>query len=201
MTRLEQALGRVAQDLERRGARWALVGGLAFSVRAEPRTTRDIDLLIAAATDAEAESLVRDLCDLGYRLLEQLENEVTGRLATVRLSAPGAGVAGGVVLDLFFDYSGLEPEMVGRAELVALVPELRAPVVQLGDLLALKVLAARPRDLEDAGALVDKAEAEDLLLARQGLQALGRLGTHRRADLVGELDRLIAERATRRFRG
>lgn len=201
MTRLEQALARLAIDLRNLEARWALVGGLAVSARAEPRTTRDIDAAIAASTDAEAERLVRALGDLGYRLLEQLENDVTGRLATVRMLAPGEGETGGIVLDLFFDYSGLEEQLIQRAEILALVPGLEAPIARLGDLLALKVLAARPRDREDAKVLLAKAKEEDLDLARDALQALGRLGVHREADYLEELQRLIAEQKADRFRG
>ena len=44
-------LRQVARDLERAGCRWALLGGLAVSVRAEPRFTRDIDLAVAVESD------------------------------------------------------------------------------------------------------------------------------------------------------
>jgi hypothetical protein len=67
--------------------------------------------------------------------------------------------------------------------------------------LALKVLAARPRDREDAKVLLAKAKEEDLDLARDALQALGRLGVHREADYLEELQRLIAEQKADRFRG
>ena len=46
----------------RRDGRWcakfAIVGGLAVSARAEPPMTRDADLAIAVETDAEAEGIV-----------------------------------------------------------------------------------------------------------------------------------------------
>jgi hypothetical protein len=45
----------------RAGVRCALVGGLAVSARTEPRFTRDADLAVAVASDAEAESLIRAL--------------------------------------------------------------------------------------------------------------------------------------------
>lgn len=40
---------------------FALVGGLAVSARTEPRFTRDADLAVALASDAEAEALIREL--------------------------------------------------------------------------------------------------------------------------------------------
>lgn len=62
MTPLESALRAIAAGLDRRGLRWALVGGLAVSARAEPRTTRDVDVLFASSgiepeVASEAESI------------------------------------------------------------------------------------------------------------------------------------------------
>ncbi len=42
--------------LGRLGLRWALIGGLAVAVRAEPRFTRDVDLAVAVADDRELET-------------------------------------------------------------------------------------------------------------------------------------------------
>jgi hypothetical protein len=63
---LEAALRRVAGDLSRYRQDWALVGGFAVSARAEPRFTRDIDMAVAVAGDAESEALVRSLLSDGY---------------------------------------------------------------------------------------------------------------------------------------
>jgi hypothetical protein len=38
---------------------WAMLGGLAVSIRTEPRFTRDVDLAVAVAADDEAERLAR----------------------------------------------------------------------------------------------------------------------------------------------
>ena len=65
---------------------------MAVSVRAEPRFTRDIDLAVAVADDASAETLVSSLQGRGYSLQLSLEQAAIGRLATVRLLAPGARV-------------------------------------------------------------------------------------------------------------
>jgi hypothetical protein len=57
-TKLERALAAAADDIAAERKRFALVGGLAVSVRAEVRFTRDVDLAVAVENDAEAESLV-----------------------------------------------------------------------------------------------------------------------------------------------
>lgn len=68
MNVLELALRRVALDLGKRDVRWALAGGFAVSARSEPRFTRDVDVAVAVADDAAAESLVHSLLSEGYRV-------------------------------------------------------------------------------------------------------------------------------------
>jgi hypothetical protein len=52
------ALAAIRDELARRGRLFALVGGLAVSVRAEVRFTRDVDLVVLVADDSEAEWLI-----------------------------------------------------------------------------------------------------------------------------------------------
>jgi len=61
VTALETALRQICCDLTEAHASFALVGGLAVSARTEPRFTRDADIAVAVASDAEAEGLTRDL--------------------------------------------------------------------------------------------------------------------------------------------
>jgi len=51
----EDALRDIALRLQAMGVRFALVGGLAVSIRGEARFTRDVDLALIADTDADAE--------------------------------------------------------------------------------------------------------------------------------------------------
>jgi hypothetical protein len=66
LTGLEEAFRRLALDLRRIGLRFALVGGLAVSARAEPRLTRDADVAVSVADDKHAETVVRKMLQLGY---------------------------------------------------------------------------------------------------------------------------------------
>jgi predicted nucleotidyltransferase len=191
---LESALRRVGEDLQELGGSWALVGGLAVGARAEPRTTRDVDLAVAVASDREAESIIFRLQALGYTILAVLEQEATGRLATVRLYPPGEG-EGGVIVDLLFASSGIEPEVTRAAEVLEIVPGLRAPVATLGHLMALKVLARddrqRPQDFDDLRALLVEAQPRDLEEARAALQLIEERGYQRGRELLPELEQII----------
>ena len=57
-TLVEQELRRAVADLDALRVRWALVGGLAISVRSVPRFTKDLDLAVAVVNDSEAEDVV-----------------------------------------------------------------------------------------------------------------------------------------------
>jgi hypothetical protein len=193
---LEATLGRIARDLDAAGRRWALIGGLAVSARAEPRTTRDIDLAVAVVDDAEAESVVYALQTGGYRVLSVLEQTTVHRLSTVRLSPP-LEPSRGVIVDLLFASSGIEPELVEAAERIEIVDDLWAPVARIGHLLALKVLARddrrRPQDWDDIRALLLEATPVDLAEARAALRLIERRGFHRDRPLVDVFEQIIRD--------
>lgn len=196
MSQLEAALRAIAGEFERRRRSWALVGGLAVSARAEPRFTRDIDLAVATSNDGDAEALVRALVGSGYGVLATLEQETAGRLATVRLQPPGEA-PGSVVVDLLFASSGVEPEIVGAAEVLEVLPGLLVPVARGGHLLALKVLSVspkRPQDLADILALLREATPEDIDQARKTVTLIEQRGYGRGRNLLGDLEAHLRSR-------
>lgn len=193
MSRLEAALRQLSGDLTDVGARYALVGGLAVSVRAEPRTTRDIDVVVAVETDDEAEAIVSALRRRGYGVGEFLEENTTGRLSTVRLTWASEGQFG-IVVDLLFFSSGLERSIVERAETLELLPGTSLPVAVRSDLMAIKVLAGRLQDLADVEALLAEASDEERGRATEALEQIDALGLSRGADLEARWRKLLKER-------
>jgi hypothetical protein len=119
---VELTLQQVAHQLGVRHQPWALVGGFAVSIRAEPRFTADVDVAVAVPDDTAAEHLVRDLMSTGYQVLASIEQDETARLATVRLGLP---THEGVVLDLLFASSGIEAEIVAAAERIEVLAVAR----------------------------------------------------------------------------
>jgi len=197
VSRLERALGQAARTLDALGAGWALVGGLAVSVRTEPRFTRDIDIAVSVADDAEAEALVRDHRTRGHEVVALVEREGTDRLATARLVPPGEDETG-VVLDLLFASSGVEPEIVAAADRIAVIAGLDLPVAQTGHLIATKLLAedeGRPADRADLAALIAVAGPAELDRARTAVRLISDRGFDRGRDLAGALETLLAGRA------
>jgi len=163
---LEAQLRLISDELRLLGQPFALVGGLAVSARAEPRLTRDAGLAISVTGDAEAEHLVHELTARMYRVLASVEQGATGRLATIRLAQ---GDSDGVVIDLLFASSGIEPEIVAAATVLTVVPNLSLPVASVGHLIAMKLLARddrrRPLDADDLRALRTVATDQDWTVA------------------------------------
>jgi len=193
---LGDLLAATLQTLATHNVQAALVGGLAVSVRTEPRFTRDIDLAVAVASDAEAEALVSELAARGWRVTAILEQESANRLAAARLQPPGEGPAGRIV-DLLFASSGIEHELVEAAEEMEVLPGIIARVARTGHLIALKLLARaddRPQDSVDVGLLLKRAVQSDVATARAAAQLIVERGYHRGRDLVTELDRLVGGR-------
>lgn len=189
MTPLGAALRRISGTLSRESVPFALVGGLAVSVRTEPRFTRDIDLAVAVDSDAAAETLVHRLVREGWGVRAVAEHEAVDRLATVRLDAP-ADVDTAAVVDLLFASSGIEQELVRDAEMLEVLPDVTVPVAPVAGLIVLKVLAAaptRPQDVVDLAALVGVATSEDIEAAHHLAELVTARGFHRDRDLVAEL--------------
>lgn len=184
----ERALRAIVARLATSGRAFALVGGLAVSIRAEVRFTRDVDLAVVVSDDADAETLVRELSAAGYRPLALVEHEIAKRLSTVRLAAPE-----GVVVDLLFASTGLEREIAMRAEVMDLPDVGTVPVARSEELLAMKILSmrdARLQDRLDAQRLVEVGDI-DIATVRANLALIHDRGFDRGQDLEAKLVGLL----------
>lgn len=190
MTALLDSLSAAADDLSDLHRPFALVGGLAVSLRAEPRFTRDADLVVSVDSDTVAELMVNELLMRGYSVEAVVEQTTLGRLATARLRSR---VRDGVIVDLLFASSGIEAEVADAAESLIVARGLTMPVARVGHLIALKVLSQdaerRRQDLIDLDALKLVAGDTDWSAAVEACQLITDRGFNRGRDLV----RLLAE--------
>lgn len=165
-----------------------------MSARAGARFTRDVDLAVAVDDDADAEALVGTLLRDGYQLSASIEQDATGRLATVRLLLPET-IEAGTLADLLFASSGIEREIVDAAQSVEILPGLAVPVARTGHLIALKLLSRdderRPLDAADLLALRAVADSAELELARSAVELITARGYARGRDLLAALSELM----------
>ncbi len=164
----------------------ALVGGVAVSIRTEPRFTRDLDFAVGVVDEAAAARLVFELRASGYAPEMVLQHRRQERLSTVRLRRrPRAPL-----IDLLFASSGIESEIVQEAEAMEVTPGLHAPVARTGHLLAMKVLAqddARPQDSLDLQALAAVADDREWARALEAARLIVQRGHSREKDLTSAL--------------
>lgn len=187
----EEALVAICRELAQRGRRFALVGGLAVSVRAEVRFTRDVDLVVCVADDSEAESLTYELRSVGYVPVASVEHEKRHRLSTIRLMSPS-----GVKVDLLFASSGIESEIVDNATLVDVGTAGVVPVASAEELLAMKILSmtdARLQDRIDAQRLLQFNPELDVALVREHLVRIVERGYSRDQDLEAKLAAVLRD--------
>ena len=187
----EQAVAAICLELASRRRQFALVGGLAVSVRAEVRFTRDVDIAVRVEDDADAEALVHELRSVGYVPVASVEQEAVQRLATVRFISPQ-----GVKVDLLFASSGIEHEIVERATSVELGAPGVVPVANAEDLLAMKILSmseTRLQDRIDAQRLLQFTPDLDLDVVREHLRRITQRGFARQQDLFAKLESVLAD--------
>lgn len=197
VTSLLEFTSQLFLDLREGGARFAVVGGFAVSVRAEPRFTHDIDVAVAARTDAEAEALVRHLQARAYHVFMVLEHQASHRMATVRIRRHNQ-LGEALVADLLFASSGIEAELIDAATNEFLPGIGEAPIATCGFLLALKLLSrkdkGRPNDQADVDALLAVATDQDLAEARTAVALIEKRGFNRQRNLLQLLEIAVAER-------
>ena len=162
-----------------RGIEAALIGGLAVSLRGQPRMTVDVDLVILAEVD-QALQLVRDLGGTPFEPLFRGVEDVVTRSFILPLRHRATGIR----VDLAIGMSGFERLAIGRATPVA-VGDVRVPVVTVEDLLVMKALAGRPQDEQDIRGLV--ATQRDAIDWPACLDLAERLGEAVDLDVAGRL--------------
>lgn len=126
--------------------RWYVFGAQAVIAYGVPRLSADVDVTLRLVPD-EPERFVRDMKVAGFGL--RVEDPEFVRRTRVM---PFIHLATAMPLDVVLAGSGLEDEFLERARDVD-VGGATVPVIDPEDLIIAKVLAGRPKDLEDAAGL------------------------------------------------
>lgn len=185
---LLRSAASVLAAVRRHGHQGCLVGGLAVSVRCDPRFTRDIDLAVAVSGDSDAEELARALRADGFSTASVVEQEAVGRLAMIRLVD-----SEGVSVDLLVASSGIEAEIVAEAEVLEVAQGIKIPVARAGHLIVMKLLSVREgreTDSADLRGLVAIADEEEWLHVETSAQLVMSRGFSRGRDLVADVESL-----------
>lgn len=140
--------------------------------------------------------MIFKLVQQGYRVGASIEQQRTKRLATIRLTHSALS---DVFVDLLFASSGIERELVERAQSLKISADVRLPIASIAELLALKVLSRGPRRLQDdldLIALLQASSARDLRAAERNLELIRQRGYARGKNLSAEWKRVLTKYAT-----
>lgn len=146
---------RILRTLAEHEVDYVLIGGLAVQTYGHVRTTNDADL-IPAPRPENLERLAVALRALRARVLnpgkESLEIDagMLPRATIWQFSTPDGGI------DVMHEVPGGRPyEELSRRALHVQLGEIDVPVVDLDDLIQMKLARSRPVDLADVAALTD----------------------------------------------
>jgi hypothetical protein len=171
MTALEGAVIEVATALESLSAPYMLIGGLAVAAWGEPRATLDVDVSVWAEPE-QMEALLDGIS----RTLTPLVQDPRGFIEQTRVLP--LQTRQGVRVDLIFASLPSEREAIHRAPVMEIAGH-PTRVAAVEDLVLMKILSVRQKDLDDARRLlrrhrktVDRSYLEPRL--RELAEALGR---------------------------
>ena len=140
-----ELLAAAAPVLSRWG-RWYLFGAQAVVVHGVPRLSADLDVTLALQPDTP-DRFAGDMEAAGF----SLRVSDPGFVRRTRVM-PFLHQATGMPLDVVLAASGLEDDFLARAITVEL-SGTPVPVIHVEDLVVAKILAGRPKDIEDVNAL------------------------------------------------
>lgn len=150
---------RILRALAEHDVDYVLIGGLAVQTHGHVRTTNDADL-IPAPDPANLTRLAATLRDLDARVLNPGEEgtEVNAAMLSRATIWQFATRDGGI--DVMHEVPGGRPyEELSERALRVQLGDIEVPVVDLDDLIRMKLARGRPTDIADVAALTD-AEAD-----------------------------------------
>ena len=159
----EDILRRVAQQFEGAGLPYMVIGGQAVLLYGEPRLTKDIDVTLGATLD-RLPAVLELVKAAGLEPLVDPE-QFTRETMVLPCRDPGTEVR----VDLIFSFSPYERQALERARSVELAG-CQVRFASLEDVIVHKVIAGRPRDMEDVKGMLIKNPGTDLEYVRSWLQ-------------------------------
>lgn len=160
----QQLVEKIASALDDHGVPYMVIGGQAVLLYGEPRLTRDIDIALGAGPEQwrQVDEIAQSL---GWQLLVQAPEDFVRRTMVLPYLDPDSGIR----VDFIFSLSAYEHQALKR---VRSVPVGRATVhyASLEDLVIHKVIAGRPRDLEDVRTVLVKNPQADIKYIRRWLK-------------------------------
>lgn len=148
-------LARIARALDAAGIPYMVIGGQAVLFHGEPRLTRDIDITLGV--DASELGRVRSVTDAIGLEASLADIETFVRRTNV---FPVSDSRTGLRVDLIFSFTPYESEAIRRAVGVVM-DNVTVRFASAEDLIIHKLVAGRPRDIEDVAGVLARGPLLD----------------------------------------
>lgn len=149
----EALLEHIARGLDSRGIPYMLIGGQAVLLYGEPRLTRDVDVTLGAGPE-KLPVILEWVRESGWQVLVESPADFVARTLVLPCLEPASGIR----VDLIFSYSPYEQQALQRARKIP-VGQTAVRFTSPEDLVIHKLVAGRPRDIEDVRSIVLKSPA------------------------------------------
>jgi predicted nucleotidyltransferase len=146
----DRVLKKIAEAFDSAAISYMIIGGQAVLQYGEPRFTRDIDITVGLGPH-EAQPVLDLISRLGWQILVDQPEEFLRQTFVLPVLDPQSEIR----IDFVFSQTEYERQALKRAVDVYL-DEVRLRFASLEDLIVMKTIAGRPRDLEDARKILQK---------------------------------------------
>jgi len=154
---------KIAAELARRRIPYMIIGGQAVLLYGEPRLTKDIDITLGLGVEA-LPKIKAAAKAAGLRI----QTDDADAFVKETMVLPTAEKRTGIRVDFIFSFSPFERQAVERAKVVKF-DRTQVRFASLEDLVIHKIVAGRPRDIEDVKAVLYKNPGYDLDYIRRWL--------------------------------
>jgi predicted nucleotidyltransferase len=151
----QRLLKKVSLQLKKDSIPYMVIGGQAVLLYGEPRLTKDIDITLGVGV-RELNKLKETISSLGLKILVERDEEFVER----NMVLPTLDEKSGIRVDFIFSFSPYERQAIERAKDIKLGRSL-VRFASLEDVVIHKVIAGRPRDLEDIKSILLKNQKYD----------------------------------------
>ena len=186
---LLEALRDLVRWLESEHVPGVVVGGVAASILGRPRMTRDIDALVLLEEEYWDKFLV-DGAKFGFtpRLTDCLNFAKKSRVLLIRHKPSGIDV------DITFGALAFEKDAIARAVWFDM-EKIRLPLPTPDDLIVMKAIAHRPRDLADIESILDAHPKLNLRRVRRWVKEFSR--AIEMPEIINDLETILERKRKR----
>jgi len=152
----QKLLEQIAGELSAQSIPYMIIGGQAILLYGEPRLTKDIDIALGIGAE-ELQRVKSSVQNLRFKILIPDPEEFVKETIVL----PTLHEKSGIRIDFIFSFSAYEHQAIQNARRINMGSQ-EVCFSSLEDVIIHKIIAGRPRDLEDVRSVLLKNPAFDL---------------------------------------